>query len=206
LLLVSRCPLRQHTRFREQRREQQSRVNQLDTVFAKHVGHGADQTIRVSRRELHQDRKKRPVWNDAPEDLGVLHLPSHDGRRYAGLLQQVDTRAKLPERNPVDWRGVPMGSRIQLGERFFLDRDDRDLVSQRACRVEHEKRKSPVASEKAQLHDVPGSRFPVPCSCSRFRFVVRGSSFGVPRGTIVRQTSNPEPRTTNRNREREPGT
>ena len=92
---------------------------------------------------------ERPVGTDV-EQLGVLHLPGHHGLRDAGALQHVDADAELYERDPV--HGGRRRRRGEIGElriRFLLERDDGDVVTRAARRVEHEKREAPVAGDEA---------------------------------------------------------
>ena len=82
----------------------------------------------------------------------MLHLAGHHRLGDAGLLQQADARAQLPERDPVDRRAPALRGRVvQLGERFFLDRDDGDVVALRARGVEDEERKPAVAGDETEL-------------------------------------------------------
>ena len=85
------------------------------------------------------------------ENLGVLHLAGHDRVGDAGLLQQLDARAELPERDPVDRALHPGGGVVELGKGLFPGGDDGDVVPLRNRRVEDEKRKSAVACDQSNL-------------------------------------------------------
>ena len=91
--------------------------------------------------------------NHAAEDLRVLDLTGHHRGRDAGLLQETDAGTELAEGDPVNRRPVPRGRGVQLGEGLFLDRDDRDVVPERASRVEHEEREPSVAGKEAEFHE-----------------------------------------------------
>ena len=155
LLFLGRRPSRQHAGRREQRREERGRVHQLDAVFAQHVGDRADDAVRVSRHQLAQDLRHRPVRCDAErKDLGVLDLAGHDRVRDARLLEQADAGAELPERDPVNLAARPLRRVGQFGERLFLRRDDGDVVAgaRAASRTRNGNRPLPAMSPRRIIH------------------------------------------------------
>ena len=79
----------------------------------------------------------------------MLDLPGHDRLRDAGRLQHLDAPAQLAERHPVEVSVRVAGSLLQLGKRFLLDGDDRDVVAEGARALEDEKREPAVAGDEA---------------------------------------------------------
>jgi hypothetical protein len=65
------------------------------------------------------------------------------------VFEDADAGAELAERHPVQrGLGFPRGRVGQFGKRLFLDRDDGHLVALGAGGIEHEKRKTAVASDE----------------------------------------------------------
>ena len=104
-----------------------------------------------SRISTPQQRQRRRSHDG--EQLGVLDLPRHHRLRDAGVLEQLEQRAELPERNPVEGgRGRTRGQVGQIGERFVLERDDGDVVAGAARRVEDEEGKAAVPAMRPRAH------------------------------------------------------
>ena len=62
---------------------------QLDAFVLQHRRDGADETVGISKRQLHQHRQELHVGHDAArKDLRVLHLAGHHGVADAGVLQE----------------------------------------------------------------------------------------------------------------------
>jgi hypothetical protein len=152
LFILGRCAPGDDAATREQRLNQRRGVQQLDAVVAQHVGHRTNQAVGILRRQLPQHAEERQVGDDAPEDLGVLHLPGHHGVADAGGLQDRDALPELAEGNPMNRYAAPPGRVGQLWKRLFLRRDDGDVVALRARGVEHEKRKASVPGNQANVH------------------------------------------------------
>ena len=92
---------------------------------------------------------ERQVGHDVGEQLGVLDLPGHHRLRHAGVLQQADQLAELPERDPVQrGRGRPRRDVGEIGKGFFLEGDDGHVVAGAARGVEDEEREAAVAGDQ----------------------------------------------------------
>ena len=77
----------------------------------------------------------------------MLDLARHDCLRHAGRLQQADALPELADRNPMEGGRRRSGRDVgEVGKRFFLQRDDGDVVAGAARGVEHQKREPTVAS------------------------------------------------------------
>ena len=152
-LLLGRRARRQDTRPGEQRLNERGRIHQLDAVFLHHGRDRPDQPVGVPRHELRQHLPHLPVRDDAGKDLRVLHLARHHGLRDAGVLQQADALAEMPDRNPVDVGAGALRGVVQLGKRFFFRRDDGDVVALRTRGLEDQKGEASVAGNQAYAHD-----------------------------------------------------
>ena len=146
--LVGRA-IAEHALAGEQRRQEHRRVEQLDPLVFHDVRHRGDQRIGVPRLEAPEHRQQRQVRDDAGEDLDMTHLPRHHRLRHAGGLEELDALAELSEGDPVEG-GVGLPRRgLEVGERFFLDGDDRDLVAEVTGALQCEERKFAVAGDDA---------------------------------------------------------
>ena len=137
------------TPAREQRREEQGRIEQLDPFVAQHVGDGGDERIGVARLEPGQDGNEGEVGNDAGENLDVTHLAGHHRLGCSRGLEQLDALAKLAEGHPMQRRPGRAGGLLQFGEGLFLDGDDGDLVAEVTSALQCEEGKLAVAGDEA---------------------------------------------------------
>ena len=71
---------------------------------------------------------------------------------HAGLLQDLDARAELAERDPVDVALRSGGRLVQFGEGLFLGGDDRDVVPLGPGGLEDEERETAVTGDQAKFH------------------------------------------------------
>ena len=114
---------------------------------------GADEAVGIPPPELREHGKERRIREDARrEDFRVLHLARHDRVGDAGLLQHLDARAELAERDPVDVALQAGGRLVQFGEGLFLGGDDRDVVPLGPGGIEHEEGKAAVTGDQAKFH------------------------------------------------------
>ena len=80
----------------------------------------------------------------------MLYLAGHHGLLYAFLLEGFDEARELAEREPVDGDAlVGGGALVHLGVGLFADGSNHYVEVLRACRVEEEKGKAPVAGDEA---------------------------------------------------------
>src|SRR5262245_66563027 len=81
----------------------------------------------------------------------MFDLPGHYGLSDAGLLEQVQPGSQLTQRNAVDGgHRRTLGSRLEIRKRFFLERDDGDVVAGAARGVEDQKREPAVAGDQSE--------------------------------------------------------
>ena len=140
---------RQDAFERQQRPEKFRRVDQLDAFIFQHAGDGADQRIRIFRRQRKQQFREPPVRPDGAEDLVVLHLPGHHGVLHSFLMQQFDPAAELAQADPVE----TLGRALQRRRSLFTNGDHGHFDAPAARTFQDEKRKIAVAGDQA-----PGPR------------------------------------------------
>ena len=115
-------------------------------------GNGTNQRIGILARQGKQQLRQFPVWANGAENFVVFHLPGHYRLRDAFLVHEVDGFAQFSQADPVQ----ALGGALQLGGRFFFQRDHRHLDALAARALQHQKRKTPVARDEA----------PTRCACA----------------------------------------
>ncbi len=92
------------SRLGEQRLQQLGRIEQLNATLLHDVGDGSDQRVGVARPQAGSTPTASSSPADDLEDFRVLDLPRHDGLRHTGLVEHLEARAEMAERNPMDGR------------------------------------------------------------------------------------------------------
>ena len=88
-----------------------------------------------------------------PKILTCLTWPAITAVRDAGVLQDLEERAEMADRHPMQVGLRRAGGRgLEVFRRFFLDADDGDVVAERSRGIEHEEREPPIARNDGQFH------------------------------------------------------
>ena len=109
-------------------------------------------------------------FDDKQFFLGVVYAYYFDGSSdldAPASFQNLDAGAEVAERHPMQVGADPAGVGLELGERFFLDGNDGDVVTEIAGALEDEKRKLAVARDDSDAHDLRAARGPVDRVCSQ---------------------------------------
>src|SRR5208282_4043272 len=148
VFLRTRSPLREHARFRQQRFQQRGRILKHDALTRQNLRDRAQQRVRIACPEREQQLRQPPVRLDGGKNLLVLYLPRHDGASDTLGFKRIDKLRQFAQRKPMHGGSAV---RFNLGSSLFANRRHDHLKPLRPRRVQHQKRKLPIASDEAEF-------------------------------------------------------
>jgi len=117
----------------------------VNAFFLEHAGYGADQRIGIPSRKAGEKLHHFEIGNAGTEDLFVLDLTRHDGRRNSLGLENLDEFSKLAQIEPMHRFGVIHN----VGRSFFFDSGNDHLDVLASCRFEDKERKFSVPGNQS---------------------------------------------------------